>query len=57
MNNESIPIKITRSGQKCPVSGLWKSKGAFTTTIIIAEKSTMPDYGGQKVAWILLYQC
>ncbi|WP_336703162.1 hypothetical protein [Chryseobacterium indologenes] len=57
MNSESIPSLTIRSGQKCPVSGLWKNTGTFTTTIVIAEKSAMPEYCGQKVMWILLYQC
>ncbi|WP_407846185.1 hypothetical protein [Chryseobacterium sp. KCF3-3] len=51
-----LPVTAA-SGQLCPVSGVWKNKGTFTTTITISEKTTMPEYCGVKVVWILLYQC
>ncbi|UTX50979.1 hypothetical protein [Chryseobacterium sp. MA9] len=50
-----LPVTAA-SGQLCPVSGVWKNKGTFTTIITISEKTTMPEYCGVKVVWILLYQ-
>lgn len=44
-----------RTGQKCPVSGVWKVVGNPTTTAPIAIGNTMPPYAGRAVTWQLLY--
>ncbi|WP_234110703.1 hypothetical protein [Chryseobacterium sp. R2A-55] len=43
------------SGQKCPESGIWKVKGAWSTTMPIAKGQVMPLYGERKATWTLLY--
>ncbi|MFZ4929118.1 hypothetical protein [Chryseobacterium sp. Mn2064] len=48
---------IAESGTECPISGMWKVVGKYTTTMFILQKSKMPNYGGIKVSWILLYKC
>ncbi|WP_164975720.1 MULTISPECIES: hypothetical protein [unclassified Chryseobacterium] len=56
MTSDTKPLFPVKSGQKCPVSGIWKNLGTFTTTIAISEKTAMPEYCGVKVLWMLLYQ-
>lgn len=34
-----------KTGEKCPVSGVWKVDGFPTTTAPIAKGNTMPPYG------------
>ncbi|WP_165585021.1 hypothetical protein [Chryseobacterium taiwanense] len=48
---------IIESGNTCPISGIWKVTGTYTTTAAVSENSKMPLYGGVKVQWILLYKC
>ena len=43
------------TGQKCPVSGVWKVVGYPTTTAPIAAGNRMPPYNGKAVTWQLLY--
>lgn len=43
-----------RTGEICPVSGVWKVEGYPTTTAPIAKGNRMPPYGGKAVAWILI---
>ncbi|SHF39411.1 hypothetical protein [Chryseobacterium sp. OV279] len=54
---ETQPPLIIESGKECPVSGIWKITGTFTTTVTVNEKSAMPNYCGVKVFWTLLYHC
>lgn len=44
-----------KTGQKCPVSGVWKVVGYPTTTAPIAIGNVMPPYLGKAVTWELLY--
>ena len=44
-----------KTGQKCPVSGVWAVVGYPTTTAPIAIGNTMPPYAGHAVIWQLLY--
>ena len=43
-----------KTGQKCPVSGIWKVVGYPTTTAPIAKGNTMPPYNGRAVTWQLV---
>ena len=43
-----------KTGQKCPVSGVWKVVGFPTTTAPIAIGNTMPPYNGKAVTWQLI---
>lgn len=43
------------TGQKCPVSGVWKVVGHPTTTAPIAKGNKMPPYAGRAVTWQLLF--
>ncbi len=43
----------SRTGQKCPESGVWKVVGTPTTTAPIAKGNTMPPYRGNAVTWKL----
>lgn len=46
-----------RTGQKCPVSGVWKVDHHYwTTTAPIAIGNRMPPYAGIAVTWVLLYE-
>lgn len=45
------------SGKICPISGIWKVRGTYTTTTAVSQNSKMPSYGGVKVLWVLLYKC
>ena len=38
-----------KTGEKCPVSGVWKVDGFPTTTAPIAKGNTMPPYCGKAV--------
>ena len=44
----------TRTGQKCPESGVWRVVGTPTTTAPIAKGNTMPPYGNRAVDWKLI---
>lgn len=44
----------SRTGEKCPESGVWAVVGTPTTTAPIAEGNTMPPYGGKAVTWRLV---
>ena len=37
-----------KTGEKCPVSGVWKVDGFPTTTAPIAKGNTMPPYCGRR---------
>ena len=39
-----------KTGEKCPVSGVWKVDGFPTTTAPIAKGNTMPPYCGIQYA-------
>lgn len=43
-----------KTGEKCPVSGVWKVDGFPTTTAPIAKGNTMPPYCGKAVTWRLI---
>ena len=46
-----------RTGQLCPVSGVWKvDDPIWTTTAPIAIGNRMPPYKGLAVTWVLLYE-
>jgi len=45
----------TRTGELCPVSGVWQP-GNYPTTAPIAIGNKMPPYAGQAVIWSLLYK-
>jgi hypothetical protein len=45
-----------RTGEICPVSGVWKVLGSPTTTAPIAKGNTMPPYAGQAVTWKLIQE-
>ena len=50
-----IITKMTaKTGEKCPVSGVWKVDGFPTTTAPIAKGNTMPPYCGKAVTWRLI---
>lgn len=51
------PFTIAASGQKCPVSGIWKVSGPVTSTQPVSRGDPMPEYCGTKVKWQLLYPC
>ena len=44
----------SRTGEKCPESGVWKVDGYPTTTAPIAKGNVMPPYGGRAVIWTLI---
>ena len=49
------PYNMTaKTGEKCPVSGVWKVDGFPTTTAPIAKGNTMPPYCGKAVTWRLI---
>jgi hypothetical protein len=43
-----------RTGERCPVSGVWAVKSQPSTTAPIAKGNVMPPYGGQAVTWVLV---
>ena len=43
-----------KTGQKCPVSGVWKVAGYPSTTAPIAIGNVMPPYNGKAVTWQLV---
>ncbi len=43
-----------KTGEKCPVSGVWKVVGYPTTTAPIAKGNVMPPYCGRAVTWTLI---
>jgi hypothetical protein len=43
-----------RTGETCPVSGVWKVEGYPTTTAPIAKGNRMPPYSGKAVVWVLI---
>ncbi|WP_166459431.1 hypothetical protein [Amycolatopsis pithecellobii] len=43
-----------RTGERCPVSGVWKVLGTPSTTAPIAKGNVMPPYGDQAVTWQLI---
>jgi len=45
---------LLNTGEKCPVSGVWKVDGFPTTTAPIAKGNTMPPYCGKAVTWRLI---
>ena len=47
-------IEPQKTGEKCPVSGVWKVDGFPTTTAPIAKGNTMPPYCGKAVTWRLI---
>ena len=50
------PIGTTsRTGERCPESGIWKVVGFPTTTAPIAVGNTMPPYAGEAVTWKLIH--
>lgn len=42
-----------RTGERCPVSGVWKVDG-FPTSAPIAKGNVMPPYCGKAVTWRLI---
>lgn len=42
-----------KTGNKCPVSGVWKVAGTPTTTAPIAQGNKMPPYKDKGVTWKL----
>lgn len=42
-----------RTGQQCPVSGVWKAQSTPSTTAPIAKGNVMPPYNNQAVTWEL----
>jgi hypothetical protein len=46
-----------RTGQKCPVSGVWKvDHPTETTTAPIAKGNVMPPYKNKAVTWVLQFE-
>jgi hypothetical protein len=43
-----------RTGEVCPVSGVWKVVGTPSTTAPIAKGNRMPPYAGAAVTWQLI---
>ena len=43
----------TRTGEKCPESGVWEAQASPSTTAPIAKGDTMPPYRGAGVTWKL----
>lgn len=52
--HEIIYNMTAKTGEKCPVSGVWKVDGFPTTTAPIAKGNTMPPYCGKAVTWKLI---
>lgn len=44
----------SRTGELCPVSGVWRVEGSPSTTAPIAKGNRMPPYGGRGVIWALI---
>ena len=51
---EEILIRTARTGERCPVSGVWRVAGIPTTTAPIAINNVMPPYKGKAVVWMLM---
>ncbi len=43
-----------RTGEKCPVSGVWKWLGTPSTTIPLSKGETFPPYNGKAGTWQLI---
>ncbi len=44
----------TKTGEKCPESGVWKVDDLYEyTTAPIAKGNIMPPYKGKAVTWVL----
>jgi hypothetical protein len=46
--------KTAGTGEKCPVSGIWKSKDSKPTSAPIAKGNRMPPHNGKGVKWKLV---
>lgn len=44
----------SKTGNKCPESGVWKVEGNPSTTAPIAKGNTMPPYDNRAVTWVLI---
>ena len=50
-----LPLGTTaRTGERCPVGGVWAVVGFPTTTAPIAPHNVMPPYDGKAVTWKLI---
>lgn len=45
-----------KTGQACPVSGVWRVDGVPSTTAPIAKGNRMPPYNNRAVIWVLVSQ-
>ena len=45
--------QTSKTGEKCPLSGVWQVKGTPTTTAPIAKGNKMPPYKNKGVTWKL----
>lgn len=43
-----------KTGEKCPVSGVWKWLGTPSTTIPLSKGETFPPYNNQSGTWQLV---
>jgi len=57
MSNTNAQKKTTaRTGEICPISGVWKVDGTPSTTAPIAKGNRMPPYSGKAVTWVLVHE-
>ena len=53
--NGRKPIGTTaHTGERCPESGVWRTRSTPSTTAPIAKGNVMPPYGGKAVVWALV---
>lgn len=52
---KKVPSIVTaKTGERCPVSGVWRAFSIPSTTAPIAVNNVMPPYRGKAVVWILM---
>ncbi len=44
-----------RTGERCPISGVWRVASTPSTTAPIAKGNVMPPYSGRAVVWSLVH--
>ena len=47
-------VLTARTGERCPMSGVWRVADIPTTTAPIAINNVMPPYKGKAVVWMLM---
>lgn len=49
-NIENFVMKA-KTGEKCPVTGIWEVQDCPSITFVFNEGSIIPDYKGNQVYW------